>query len=453
MRIWPTVAASFLLLTGCTASVSVGTDTGSSDAAPPTAASPSGAPALARSPNARSSNSASPSAATGPSAVPSLGPGFTMVSANLASPGINGFSAVSGDANLVAAATFSVKNDDTDVGLVYSLDGGLTWIRGGDVALPDNQHVDGLMITEQGVVMVGRTSIKKGDRYVDEALILAAPAPDYVPQVVPNPAQFDGDVSLLTAFKEGSDWVIVGSTSKPESKGSTSDNSFPTVWRSADEGSTWSRKVLTVKGSSDTPLYSFTMGPDGSWNLFGESYPASGDQQFNASWVRSTDSGASFQLMYPGAFRKIHDQGSHNGVFSASGAIAIDGWDEIVDSGDQDISVAWVGSSGQSVKSLGDPKIPVQGGTPPGEFESGLLWDNETLVMWGSKDGTYPTPEVQFWAWDGSQFVPATTLPGNGELVGVGRIVSNGDRALLFGSTGPEKDQRNLAVWVGSLTQ
>jgi hypothetical protein len=453
MRTW-TFAAALLLLTGCTASISIGTDASSSSPPESAAASSasSGAP-TSSAPSAPASAGASAGSSAGATAQPTLGPGFTLVSANLASPGLNGFSAVTGESSTVVAATYTNLNEDMDAGLVYSTDGGMTWTSGGKVALPGNQRLNSVMLTDQGAVLVGSTSEKKGDHYVDTALIMAAPTPDFVPQVVPNPPEFDGDVSLLAVFKEGTDWVIVGATAKPEGGGSKSDNTFPTVWRSSDQGSTWSHKVLSVKGSSDTPLSSFTMAPDGSWNLFGESYPNSGDQQFNAAWIRSTDSGASFELMYPSKFRKIHDQGSSSGVFSASGAIAIDGWDEVVDSGDEDISVVWAAPAGEAITQIGDPKIPVQGGTPPGEFEQGLLWNNDTLVMWGSKDGKFPMSEVQFWAFDGSQFVPGTTLSGDGGVVGLSKVLSSADRVLLFGFTGKDSEQHDLAIWVGSFAQ
>jgi hypothetical protein len=211
--------------------------------------------------------------------------------------------------------------------------------------------------------------------------------------------------------------------------------------------------VLRVKGSSDTPVYSFTLGPDGSWNLFGQSHPGRGDQQFNASWLQSRDSGKSFRLMYPTWFAKNGDQGARFGVFSASGAVAIDGWDEVGESSVTDSSVAWVGSAGEHVQALGNGTIPLRGGAPPGEFLDGLIWDNETLVMWGSADGSYPMREVQFWNSDGSTFVPSTTLPGNGALIGVQHIVNNGRSILAFGTTGPDAHQRYLAVWLGSLAK
>jgi hypothetical protein len=270
---------------------------------------------------------------------------------------------------------------------------------------------------------------------------------------VPTPKGFRGNVRLNAIFTDATDWVIIGSTSKPEGGRSNGTNDFPTVWRSPDEGTTWSRDVRTVKGSSDTPVYSFTMGPDGSWNLFGQSHPGRGDQQFNASWLQSTDGGTSFHLMYPTWIAKNRDQGGRFGVFPASGAVAVDGWDEVVESSTAGSSMAWVGSAGEHVQALGKGTIPLQGGAPAGEFLDGLIWDNETLVMWGSADGSYPMREVQFWKLDGSTFVPSTTLPGNGSLIGVQHIINNGGSILALGTTGPDASQRNLAVWVGSLAK
>jgi hypothetical protein len=327
----------------------------------------------------------------------------------------------------------------------------MTWARGGVVPLPGSQQVSGVMVTDKGVVMVGSTSSMKGNDYHYKALILAAPAPDYVPQVVPNPAEFNGDLRLVAVFKDGADWVILGSTVRLEKGGGGDTNDFPTVWRSSDEGSTWTRNVLSVAGSVDTPVYDFAKGPDGSWNLFGQ-YDPNNNQQFNAAWLQSTDAGASFALMDTKVLSKKRDQGVYDGAFSSSGAVALSGWNELSESTDH-VSFAWAGSAGQAVQPLGPAKLLVEGGTPPGEFMDGLMWDNDTLVMWGSADGSYPMPDVQFWGWDGTQFVPTTTMPGNGELLAVQRIVGNGGTVLAFGSTGPDKETRNLGIWVGSLAQ
>jgi hypothetical protein len=427
MRTLAAAAVALVLLTGCSASGDSGSETSSSRAL---------------------------ASGQGTTAPDPFGPGMTLVGANLAEPGASGFGDVVAKGEFVAASTYTTTGDDTDVGLVYSPDGGRTWSRGGKVPLPGNQQISGVMVTDTGLVLVGATGTKKGDSYVNEALIVEAAAPDYAPRIVPTPKEFRGNVRLNAIFTDATDWVIIGSTSKPEGGRSKGTHDFPTVWRSPDKGTTWSRDVLRIKGSADTPVYSFTMGPDGSWNLFGQSHPGRGDQQFNASWLQSTDGGTSFRLMYPTWFAKNRDQGARFGVFSASGAVAIDGWDEVDESSATDSSVAWVGSAGEHIQALGKGTIPLQGGAPPpGEFLDGLIWDNETLVMWGSADGSYPMSEVQFWKFDGSTFVPSTTLPGNGALIGVQHIVDNGGSILAFGTTGPDAHQRNLAVWVGSLAK
>jgi hypothetical protein len=103
---------------------------------------------------------------------------MTLVGENLAEPGASGFGDVATKGDFVAASTYTTSGDDTDVGLVYSTDGGRTWSRGGKVPLPGNQQISGVMVTDKGVVMVGATRAKKGDNYVNEALIVEAAAPD-----------------------------------------------------------------------------------------------------------------------------------------------------------------------------------------------------------------------------------------------------------------------------------
>lgn len=431
---------ALLLAAGCSASVTVGPD--SSDSAAPAAPAESAASAPAESP-----------AGSAEAAPPTLGPGFTLVSSDMGSPGANGFSAVAGGTDVVAGATYTYTEDDMDVGLAVSRDGGMTWSTSGSVPLPGRQYIDALMVTVDGVVLVGSTTRDKGDTTVNEPLFLAAPAPDFVPQVVPTPDGFRGDVDFVAVFEDGDDWVIVGVTEKPERDGTDDNDDIPTVWRSPDQGATWTRTEVPVPGSPDTPLNAFAFGPDGSWNLVGSADQDSrrGDRQYDAAWLRSTDSGSSFELMDPDSFAGTVDQGSYRLAISPSGAIAIVGWDELVDGGEE-ISALWAAPAGGPVQRIGQPEVPIEGGTPPGEFLTGVLWDNETLVAWGSPTGEFPMPEVQFWAFDGTGFVPTTTLSGDGDLIVLQRVLTNGDTALLFGTTG-DAEQRNLAVWAGMLGQ
>lgn len=431
---------ALLLASGCSASVTVGEDA-------TTSTEPSAAPPGTSAPAAPSN------AASAAPAQPTLGPGFTLVSSDMGEPGANGFSAVAGGADVVAGATYTYTEEDMDVGLAISRDGGMTWTTSGNLVLDGRQFIDSLMVTADGVVMVGSTTTTKGDSSVEAPLFLAAPAPDYVPQVVPTPDGFRGDISFVAVFEDGTDWVIVGSTEKPENDGSDDNNDIPTIWRSPDQGATWTRTEVPVAGSPDTPVYGFAVGPDGSWNIVG-SADQEGDgrnRQYDAAWLRSTDQGATFELMDADAFAGAFDQGGYRMAISASGAVAIVGWDELVDQGEE-ISALWAGPGGAPVQRIGDPEVPIQGGTPPGEFLTGVLWDNETLVAWGTSDGVLPAETIQFWAFDGSTFVPTTQLPGDGALIALQRVLTNGDRALLFGTTGDE-EQRNLAVWAGSLAQ
>lgn len=438
MRTALAFTAATILLTGCSASVSIGTESpgGPASTAPPATSAPI--------------PSASPDTPEATATQPTLGPGFTLVSSDLGVAGRNGFSTVAGAGDLLAAATYSVTDDDDmDVGLALSQDGGMTWQARGPLDLVDDQYLADVLPTADGLVLVGTTRREKADEMVREALIMVAPAPDFDLQVIPTPEEFTGDVSLTTVFADGSDWVIIGSSYEPAPRKVDGDNASPTVWRSPDEGSTWTRTVIEVAGSSDTIGSGFVLGPDGSWNLFGQSHTDQGDRQFDAAWLRSTDGGASFTLMYPDQLARDTDQGAYSLAFSPSGAMAMSGWDEVVEDG-EDISVLWAAPYDSAPQPVGRPEIPVQGGTPPGEFLAGLLWDNETLVAWGSSDGVSPGAEVQFWAFDGSEFAPTTILPGNGELVSLSRVVSNGDLALLFGTSGDEQ-QRNLAIWAGTL--
>lgn len=438
LRTLALATTALLLASGCSASVTVGEDATEG----PTSSAPTGSSAPA--PALDGDEGAEP-------AQPTLGPGFTMVSGDLGAPGTNGFSAVAGDAAVVAATTYSYSEEDLDAGLATSTDGGMTWQLSGPLDLPDGQRFSDLMITDEGIVAVGSSRISRDNRSIDRALIAVAAAPDYQLEEVPTPEEFAGNVELAAVFADGSDWVIIGTTAKRAGKDTTETDEHPTVWRSPDQGATWTRTVVDVKGSSDTPLYGFTLGPDGSWNLYGQSHSDRGDAQFDAAWLRSTDQGSTFQLMYPDQFRRDHDQGATALAFSPSGAVAVLGWDEIVENGD-DISVLWAGPAGTAPSVIGDPAIPVQGGTPPDEFLTGVLWDNETLVTWGTSDGSYPASDVQFWSFDGTELIPSTTLPGDGSMVGLQRILTNGEIALLFGSAG-DGEQQNLAVWAGTLGQ
>jgi hypothetical protein len=440
LRTFALATTALLLASGCTASVTGETDSaeGQASSAPPGSAAPA-------QPSAESS--AAP-------AQPTLGPGFTLVSGDLGGTGFNNVSAVGGAGDVVAAATYVNDGEQMDAGMVISTDGGMTWQLRGPVSLPDDQALRGLMLVDQGVVLVGSTTRTLDDGFSRDALIMVAPAPDYELEVIPTPQEFSGDVNLLGVVPDGDDWVILGTTRKGKAD-SKLITSVVTVWRSPDEGATWSRTAVEVDGSSDNPVSGFLLGTDGSWNLYGTSYPefggGNGLKQFDASWLRSTDSGATFELMYPRGFSGSLDQNADTMAMSASGAVAFTGWDEVTESGET-IAALWAGPAGEPVSRIGDPRVPVQGGTPDGNFLNGVLWDDETLVAWGPSDGLGVSDDVQFWAFDGSQLVPTTALPGNGSQIMVKQSLSNGTLVLLFGSVG-DGEQQNVGVWAGSLAQ
>ena len=433
-----TVAA--VLVAGCSASVSVG-DADTAGGSPPAASSSSVPPGDAE------------TAASEPAIAsePPVQPGFALVSGGLAQPGFQNVLDAAALGTTVVATTFTrVTDDDVDAGVVYSVDGGGTWAWGGTVTLPGNQYTGSVMLVPQGAVIVGRTSRQVDERSIDEAFIAVAPSPTFVPQQVPLPAEFDGDVTLIGIEDVAGTWVIVGTEDVPKKGAGAETDAKMRIWRSSDEGGSWARQDVVIDGTLDTSLSQFVIAPDGSWNVFGQSGTESGDSQFEGMWVTSTDAGASWQRVDSEAFGGDWDQGAYRGVFAASGAVGIEGWDEVVETGDE-VSVVWAAGSGEPVTRLGGGTVPVEGGTPPGAFVDGLLWDNETLVAWGSSDGEWPMADVQFWAFDGAQFVPTTTLPGNGQLISVRLFLRLPDAVLAVGSVGPDAAERDVAVWRGSL--
>ena len=430
-----------LLVAGCT--ISIG---GSGDEPAAPAGATAGAPSAVDDPTAAPSEDAE--AAT---PAPPASEGFALVSGGLAASGYQSVLDAAASGPTVVASLFTQEDGaDVDAGLAFSTDGGATWAWGGTLAQPGDQYATGALIEPEGVILVGTTYTEDGDEELAEAFVALALAPEFVPEAADLPEEFAGsDVHLMDMHNVNGEWIIVGyQGSRPDADGESDDT--PVLWRSADEGATWTKQRIRVAGSSDTPVYGMVVAPDGSWNLYGQSYPDDGNG-FDAAWLRSTDDGASFELVAPGAFSAPSDQGAQQIVFDDTGAVAVRGWDELDEADDEDVSAVWAAGSGEEITRLGTQTLAVAGGTPPGSFLSGLLFDADTLVAWGSPDGSKPSDPVQFWRWEDGEFVPSSTIDGDGSPLSVIRILTDDAVALAFGYVSPDGDEADAGVWRASL--
>ncbi len=453
MRMVVPVALTAILLAGCSASVSIG------DESPNGSTSPSGSATVEPEPSSTAiapiddAPTDTPSGSAAPTGAVAAAD-WQIVSQDLGQDGAQlVFDAAADGSTAVASVLSEVSADDYDAGIVYSQDAGATWAWGGLVADAGQTFPEGILLVADGAVIVGTNQVNKGGGLESRAFVAVAAAPGFEPKEVDLPEQFAGNgVHLQDIVAVDGEWVIAGYTQgKPDDKGRTRQTAV--LWRSSDEGANWTKQVLKVPGGQDTVIKQLVIAPDGTWNAVGQ--VSSGDliSQYDPMWMTSTDGGKTFTLQGTDVLTGDFDQGANRIAINDDGSVAILGWDEVTDEEHSTVSAMWLAVPGHDLARLGDSGVPVAGGTPQGQFLDGILWDEDTLVAWGSADGVYPMPDVQFWALSGGQLEPSATLPGNGTALAVSRILTGGDTVLAFGFTGEDIDQADVGIWRGSLTK
>lgn len=434
------IAAAIAFLGGCSGSGGTASTSGSPSSS---SASPS-----ATTPN---SSSSSPSGSESPSQSPTTtepttpSNPYTLVSQKLAIKGNERILVADALGDVAAAAVQIERADGTyDVGLVVSRDQGSTWKWSGVVRAKYTQYVRSITVTEQGIVLVGDTSGFSNDQ--STAFIAAAAAPDYALVEVAAPSIFSGNyVHLTDMVVIGKTWFILGQTGFNAKDGWIRDKAV--LWTSSNQGDSWKGRYLDLPVSNDTWASQLVVAPDGSWNIVGQAHdPATGN--YDAAWWQSTDGGISWLRRGEGSMSAEATQSATRIIFSPSGAVAIWGWDEITSPGDEAVSVIWTGKANKSLERLGRYELPVSGGTPPGAFIDGVLFEGETLIAWGRPDGKYPSRSVQFYRYEGGTLNPSTSVDGEGNFVTVDSIVVLTDRALLFGANGPYADELDAGIWL-----
>ena len=430
-------------MTGCSASVSVGSASSSGSASAAASAPASSSSAPEREPSTDTSLPAS--------AEPNSGP-FVLVSQGLEKEGAQAaLDASANDSAAVASVLSETTADDYDAGIVYSGDGGATWTWGGVLADAGKSYPEAIALVPAGAIMVGTNQVVAGDAVASRAFLAAASAPDFVPRAVEPPEQFAGDdVHLQDVVVVGDEWVVAGYL-QGEADASGVSKQTSVLWRSADQGATWTKQVIDVPGSSDNSIKQLVIAPDGSWNLVGQVVYDKQANQYDPLWLRSTDAGATFDVMSKQELAGPFDQGVTRIVFAADGSAALLGWDEVTDESGSTASALWTSGPDMTVSRVGTTEVPVVGGTPPGEFIDGILWDGPTLAAWGSPTGDYPMDNVQFWGLIGGQLTQSSMLSGGGTPIAVGRILIGGNTALAFGFSGAQLPEADVAIWRGSI--
>lgn len=432
MRTTLVVAVTLLALAGCSSS----STTGSSETGTP-------------------STSASVPSATA-SQAPSAAPGaFRLVSQDLVKEGPQTILDASSKGTAVVASVVSQTTDtDYDAGLVFSTDSGDTWRWGGIVAEPGVTFPDAIVATDKGAVMVGTTQASDAAGAVSSsAFIAVAGAPDYVPQQVQTPAEFEGQNVHLQDIATISGVLLVVGWEETTVEGADHAVRTAYMWRSSDAGATWQKSKITVPGSTDNSLEQIVFAPDGSWNLIGQAAYGDGANQYDALWLKSTDAGATFALMNQDVLSAPLDQGATRITFASDGSAAILGWEEVADGEAARNSALWVSAADQKLTRIGTTTVPVSGGSPPGEFINGIMWDALQLAAWGSATGAYPMDNVQFWGLNGPELTQSTMLSGDGTPLAVSKILVGTDSALAFGFRGKDLASADVAIWKGSAIQ
>jgi hypothetical protein len=431
MRWIAAVAAAGLLLAACSAGSSAG---GAGTSTSPSAASPAA------------------SSASSASSTPRPG-AFQLVSQGLAKDGAQVvLDASAADTTVVAAVLSQATAEDNDAGLVFSTDNGSTWKWGGVVADPGRTFPEAIASTPDGAIIVGTTETTTQNGVTSAAFIAAAGAPEYTLKQVQPTKEFDGpNVHLQDIATISGVWVVVGwEQSEPDANGNAPRTSY--MWRSNDNGANWSRQQVDIPGSSDNSLEQIVFAPDGSWNLIGQAVFGDGANQYDPVWLKSVDAGATFQLTAQEALSAPFDQGATRLSFAGDGSPAILGWDEVSD-GAQRVSALWASGPDQKLQRIGSAAVPVSGGTPPGEFINGILWDGPRLAAWGSATGRYPMDNVQFWGLTTDGLTQSSLLPGDGTPLAVSKILMGQDSVLAFGFRGADLASADVAIWKGSAVQ
>jgi hypothetical protein len=430
-------SAAVLLVAGCSSS-----STGAASSSTAASSAPSAA---------ASSGSTAPSASAASS--PAAG-GMTIVSQGLKKEGAQVILDASANANAVVASVLTqTAANDYDAGLAFSTDAGSTWKYGGFVSDTGLTFPEGIAATSNGAVMVGTNQVQSQSAVTSQAFIALAGAPDYTLVAIPTPKEFQGENVHLQDVAVISDVIIVvgWEQGKPDAAGNAPRSSY--MWRSTDGAKTWTRAQITIPGSNDNSLEQIAFGADGSWNLIGQAVFGDGANQYDPVWLKSVDAGATFQLTNQDVFAAPLDQGATRIEFAGDGSAAILGWDEVKDGNASRASALWVSGPDQKLKRIGKTEVPVAGGTPPGEFINGIMWDNTALAAWGSPTGSYPMDNVQFWGLLNDQLTQSTMLPGNGTPLAISRILVGKNGALAFGFTGKDLASADASVWKGTSIQ
>jgi hypothetical protein len=432
MRRIAALSAAVLLVAACSSSTSTGNSAGTSPRA-----SGSGAPA--------------PSTSTAPSGSAAAAGTFTLVSRSLAKEGAQVvLDASAADTTVVGSVLSQTTADDYDAGLVFSTDNGATWAWGGIVSDPGRTFAEAIASTPSGAIMVGTNEVTTQTGVTSKAFIAAAAAPDYVLKQVTPSAEFDGpNVHLQDIATISGVWIVVGwGQDAPDASGNTPRTSY--MWRTTDTGATWTRQRIDIPGSTDNSIEQIVFGPDGSWNLIGQAVFDDGANQYDPIWLKSIDGGATFKLTNQDVLTAPFDQGATRIAFAGDGSAAILGWDEVSDGGSR-VSALWASGADQKLTEIGTTSVPVNGGTPPGEFINGILWDGTQLAAWGTPTGAYPMDNVQFWAVTSTGLLQSSLLPGNGTPIAVSKMLVGTTSALAFGFAGQDLASADVAIWRGTL--
>jgi hypothetical protein len=362
--------------------------------------------------------------------------GFAIVSDALSTQGTR-WAEVGAQLGDTAVAAIGEERSESnwDVGIAYSSDDGRTWNDGGFVRAKHRQYAESVMLVPDGAVIVGYTELPEFDSF--RAFIAVAPEPDFVPVAVDLPAEFRGNVQLTGIQELDGLWLITGSLLTPV--GQDQYRASPVIWRSDDEGGTWSRTTVQPGGMREGQVWDAQFGAV--WHLFGEYVPA-GTDQWEPMWLVSWNGGESWRLVDVPRTRGI--QWAFSGMVDDDGNASLVGIDQAV-GGDAGSAQVWVGSEADGLWPLGNPRLDVSGGTPEGPFLDGGFLDDGDLVVWGvPQEGN----GVQFYIRDGPRLYPGTLLTDGTSRVRAYDVVTDSDSALVLGEV-VRSDGTDVVIWRG----
>lgn len=346
--------------------------------------------------------------------------------------------------------------DSQDVAVATSDDGGRSWRWAARLVEPGDQWVNRVAITPDGAAVLVGYEYEPGARAEggtdNHHGVVWRFEQGRLGRVPATAGQFGlgtGDVDSVILRPDGSLLAVGGYQPGVAVGNDTSVDDVLALWRSADFGRTWSTAEVPTLPISDVHLCDAVLGPDGALYAAVQTYRGGDTGQFDAGLLRSSD----LQTWTAGTgFAADYDQSSSDVGVSSDGRIAVLGWDEVVENG-EDRSVVWLSTDGGATFT----RLPEPPMAPRPEWAASLTFlpDGRLLVIGTTAPFGETGDPLLLATHDGSTWEPyvldGSSTPED-ERVSVVRGLPDVGLLLAAGTVAPAGGaQRDAVVWTRPL--